>query len=51
MPCGSNASVRPPKDEREKARQVRFLMARGYGLSVALKVLRGAGLREPEESA
>ena len=33
----------PPKDERDKARQVRFLLARGYGLSVALKVLRHAG--------
>ena len=33
----------PPKDERDKARQVRFLLARGYGLSTALKVLRYAG--------
>ena len=32
----------PPGDEREKARQVRFLMARGYSMSVALKVLRVA---------
>ena len=40
----------PPKDEREKARQVRFLMARGYGMSVALKVLRSAGAKtEPTE--
>jgi regulatory protein len=31
---------RPPADEREKARQVRFLVSRGYGVSVALKVLR-----------
>ena len=29
-----------PKDEREWSRQVRFLMARGYGLSIALKVVR-----------
>jgi len=35
----------PPKDERDKARQVRFLMARGYGMSVALKVLRSAGAK------
>jgi len=28
-----------PKDERERARQVRFLMARGYSLSIALKVV------------
>ena len=27
----------PPRDEREKARQVRFLQARGYGLSAALQ--------------
>ena len=33
----------PPQDEREKARQVRFLLSRGYAMSVALKVLRGAG--------
>jgi regulatory protein len=32
-----------PADDREKARQVRFLLARGYGLSVALRVLRAAG--------
>jgi regulatory protein len=29
-----------PKDEREKARQVRFLQARGYSITIALKVLR-----------
>ena len=29
----------PPKDERERARQIRFLMARGYSLSIALKVV------------
>ena len=32
-----------PADDREKARHVRFLQARGYGLSVALAVLRRAG--------
>jgi regulatory protein len=32
-----------PKDEREKARHVRFLLARGYPVSIALKVLRQAG--------
>jgi regulatory protein len=32
-----------PKDEREKARHVRFLMSRGYGMTIALKVLRRAG--------
>lgn len=34
---------RPPQDDREKGRQVRFLMARGYSASIALKVLRAAG--------
>ena len=36
----------PPRDEREKARHVRYLMTRGYPMGVALKVLRlaGAGL-------
>jgi regulatory protein len=33
----------PPRDQREKARHVRFLQARGYSLSVALAVLRAAG--------
>jgi len=32
-----------PPNEREKARQVRFLLSRGYGLSIALRVLRAAG--------
>ena len=32
-----------PRDEREKARQVRFLLSRGYSMSIALKVLRSAG--------
>ena len=34
----------PPQDEREKGRQVRFLVARGFGASVALRVLRAAGV-------
>lgn len=29
----------PPGDERERARQIRFLVARGYGLSVAIEVV------------
>ena len=32
-----------PANQREKARQVRFLLARGYGLATALRVLRTAG--------
>ena len=42
----------PPADEREKGRQVRFLLARGYAMSVALKVLRAAGAKaDDDESA
>ena len=33
----------PPEDEREKARQVRFLQARGFALSAILRFLRSAG--------
>lgn len=36
---------RAPTDERERARQVRFLLSRGYAASVALRVLRAAGVR------
>ena len=35
---------KPPANDRDKARQVRFLQARGFGLSVALRVMRAAGL-------
>jgi regulatory protein len=40
----------PPRDERDKARQVRFLQSRGYPLSVALSVLRRVGVRDADES-
>ena len=33
---------RAPADEREKARQVRFLQSRGFSLSAILKLLRNA---------
>ena len=39
----------PPRDQREKARQVRFLLSRGYALSVALQVLRRAGARVEDD--
>jgi len=39
----------PPANDREKARQVRFLQARGYPLSVVLKVLRAAGARDIDD--
>ena len=41
-----------PADDRERARQVRFLLGRGYALSIALKVVRdvsGSRRRPPEE--
>ncbi|HEV8259035.1 MAG TPA: regulatory protein RecX [Casimicrobiaceae bacterium] len=33
---------KPPMDEREKARQIRFLQARGFALSAIFKLLRDA---------
>jgi regulatory protein len=39
-----------PANDREKARQVRFLQARGYSLSVALRVLRAAGHRDADDA-
>ena len=33
----------PPADEREKARQVRFLVSRGFSAATAFRVLRAAG--------
>jgi regulatory protein len=38
-----------PGDEREKARQVRFLLSRGYSTAIAFKVLRAAGAPFTEE--
>ena len=32
----------PPRDDREKARQIRFLIARGYPGSIAFDVIRTA---------
>jgi regulatory protein len=31
----------PPRDERERARRIRFLMARGYGVAVAREAVSG----------
>jgi regulatory protein len=36
----------PPRDERDKARQVRFLLSRGYALGTALQVVKAAGTKE-----
>jgi len=33
----------PPQDVNERARQVRFLLARGFSGAVAARVLRGGG--------
>jgi len=35
----------PPADERERARQVRFLVSRGFSAAIAFRVLRAAGAR------
>ena len=40
-----------PVDERDKARQIRFLVSRGYGVAVAFKVLRAAGAGGEDDSA
>jgi len=42
---------KPPADEREKARQVRFLVSRGYATSIVFRVLRDAGARADESDA
>ena len=38
---------RAPVDERDKARQVRFLQARGFAVSAILRLLRDRASREP----
>jgi regulatory protein len=38
-----------PVNQKEKARQVRFLLSRGYGVSVALRVIRAAGAAADED--
>jgi regulatory protein len=35
----------PPVDERDKARQLRFLLSRGFSQGIAFKVLKAAGTR------
>ena len=40
-----------PANQQEKARQVRFLLSRGYGMSVALRVLRTGRRRRPTRTA
>jgi regulatory protein len=36
---------KPPADEREKARQLRFLVSRGYSAAIAYRILRQAGVK------
>jgi len=38
-----------PKDDKERARQIRFLMARGYAMGVALAVVRKATAGELDD--
>ena len=39
---------RTPVDQKEKARQIRFLQSRGYSLSLALRVLKHAGAQDKD---
>lgn len=36
----------PPQDDREKAKQIRFLQSRGFGFDVIFQVLRGKSVVE-----
>ena len=40
-----------PADEREKARQLRFLVSRGYATNVVFRVFRAAGVPADESEA
>ena len=39
----------PPKDQKEKAKQMRFLQSRGFSMGVIFKVMKLAGGTEGEE--
>jgi regulatory protein len=41
----------PPANEKEKARQVRFLQSRGFSLSAIIKLLRNPPTDEPSQGA
>lgn len=41
----------PPQDEKEKARQIRFLQARGYSFALALRVIKKSGAGNEESEA
>jgi regulatory protein len=38
----------PPADDKEKAKQVRFLQSRGFSISVALKVIKAGAMPDDE---
>jgi len=38
-----------PREDKEKARQMRFLQSRGFSIEVILKVLKSAGVRQADE--
>lgn len=40
---------KPPADQKEKARQVRFLQSRGFALQIVFRVLRDQGVRPDDE--
>ena len=40
---------KPPADQKEKARQVRFLQSRGFALNVVFRVLREQGVAADDE--
>lgn len=40
-----------PANQKEKARQVRFLQSRGFSLSIAFQVLKQAGTRVDDDDA
>ncbi len=39
----------PPQDQKEKARQVRFLQARGFALDVIFRVLKSSGAAQDHD--
>jgi regulatory protein len=36
----------PPADAKERARHIRFLVSRGFGMDIAMRVVKGSGLVE-----
>ena len=40
---------KPPADQKEKARQVRFLLSRGFALPIVFRILRDQGVHTDDE--